>query len=145
MIETILILTSGQVVYGNRNWNTTARGVYPVYQTMQNWQIAEGSWFSDEAEQTGAHVAVLGQTVVQNLFSASTIDPIGQTIRINSQLFRVVSTVAQICRHTWTSVVRAALIQSGVPGVPATFQGVIGSGHVRESMQAGTSSLWTSS
>ncbi len=33
----------------------------------------------------------------------------------------VVSTVAQICRHTWTSVVRAALIQSSVPGVPATF------------------------
>lgn len=88
-----LILTSGQVVYGNQNWNTTARGVYPVYQTMQNWQIAEGSWFSDEAEQTGAPVAVLGQTVVQNLFSASTIDPIGQTIRINSQLFRVVGTL----------------------------------------------------
>ena len=50
-------------------------------------------------------------------------------------------TVAQICRHTWTSVVRAALIQSGVPSVPATFQGVIGSGHVRESMQAGTCSF----
>jgi ABC-type antimicrobial peptide transport system permease subunit len=88
-----LILTSGQVIYSNQNWSTTVRGVYPVYQTMQNWQIAEGSWFSDEAEQTGAPVAVLGQTVVQNLFSASAIDPIGQTIRINSQLFRVVGTL----------------------------------------------------
>jgi putative ABC transport system permease protein len=88
-----LILTSGQVIYSNQNWDTTVRGVYPVYQTMQNWQIAEGSWFSDEAEQTGAPVAVLGQTVVQNLFSASAIDPIGQTIRINSQLFRVVGTL----------------------------------------------------
>jgi ABC-type antimicrobial peptide transport system permease subunit len=88
-----LILTSGQVIYGNQNWSTTVRGVYPVYQTMQNWQIAEGSWFSDEAEQTGAPVAVLGQTVVQNLFSASATDPIGQTIRINSQLFRVVGTL----------------------------------------------------
>ena len=88
-----LILTSGQVIYSNQNWDTTVRGVYPVYQTMQNWQIAEGSWFSDEAEQTGAPVAVLGQTVVQNLFSSSVIDPIGQTIRINSQLFRVVGTL----------------------------------------------------
>ena len=88
-----LVLTSGQVIYSNQNWDTTVRGVYPVYQTMQDWQIAEGSWFSDEAEQTGAPVAVLGQTVVQNLFSASAIDPIGQTIRINSQLFRVVGTL----------------------------------------------------
>ncbi len=57
----------------------------------------------------------------------------------------VVSTIAQIYRQTWTSVVRAALIQSSAPSVPATFQGVIGSGHVRESMQAGTYSLWTNS
>ena len=47
----------------------------------------------------------------------------------------MVSTVAQICKQSWTSVVRAALIQSNVPSVPATFQGVIGPGHVRESMQ----------
>jgi D-alanyl-D-alanine carboxypeptidase (penicillin-binding protein 5/6) len=52
----------------------------------------------------------------------------------------VVSTVAQICKQSWTSVVRAALIQSSAHSVPATFQGVIGPGHVRESMQAGARS-----
>ena len=40
----------------------------------------------------------------------------------------MVSTVAQICRQSRTSVVRAALIRSGVPSVPATFQGVSGRG-----------------
>jgi putative ABC transport system permease protein len=59
-----LLITSGQVIYGGQNWNTSIRGVYPTYQTIQNWQIAEGSWFGDDAEQTSAPVAVLGQTVV---------------------------------------------------------------------------------
>jgi len=88
-----LLSTAGQVIYGSQNWSTGIRGVYPSYQTIQNWQIAEGSWFNDEAEQTGAPVAVLGQTVVQNLFSATATDPINQTIRINNQLFRVVGTL----------------------------------------------------
>lgn len=88
-----LLTTSGQAIYGNQNWNTTIHGVYPNYQTIQNWQIAEGSWFSDEDEQTSAPVAVLGQTVMQSLFSTTSTDPIGQTVRINNQLFRVVGTL----------------------------------------------------
>src|SRR5260370_7850384 len=87
-----LLSTAGQVISGSQNWSTGIRGVYPSYQAIQNWQIAEGSWFNDEAEQTGAPVAVLGQTVVQNLFSATATDPINQTIRVN-QLFRVVGTL----------------------------------------------------
>jgi hypothetical protein len=39
--------------------------------------------------------------------------------------------------------VLAALIQSSLPSVPPEFQEAIGSGHVRESIQAGTYSLWT--
>jgi putative ABC transport system permease protein len=88
-----LLTTTGQVISGSQNWSTGIRGVYPSYQIIQNWQIAEGSWFNDEAEQTGAPVAVLGQTVVQNLFSATATDPINQTIRVNNQLFRVVGTL----------------------------------------------------
>ena len=88
-----LLTTSGQVIYGDQNWNTSIRGVYPDYQVIQSWQIAEGSWFSDEAEQTSAPDAVIGQTVVQNLFPAGSPDPIGQTIRINDQLFRIVGTL----------------------------------------------------
>ena len=80
---------NGQVIYNDQNWNTGIRGVYPAYQVIQNWQIASGTWFSDSDEQMALPVAVLGQTVVANLFPDST-DPIGQTIRINSALFRIV-------------------------------------------------------
>jgi macrolide transport system ATP-binding/permease protein len=90
---TPILSTSGQIVYGSQNWNTGIRGVYPNYQTIQSWQIAEGSWFSDVDEQTSAPVAVLGQTVVQNLFSSTGTDPIGETILINGQAFRVVGTL----------------------------------------------------
>ena len=90
---TPLLTTSGQVVYGSQNWNTTIRGVYPNYQTIQSWQIAEGSWFSDGDEQTSAPVAVLGQTVVQNFFSSTGTDPIGETILINNQAFHVIGTL----------------------------------------------------
>jgi putative ABC transport system permease protein len=85
-----IISVSEQVVYGDQNWNTRVSGVYPSYQLIQNWQIAEGAWFSDQDEQMGLPVAVLGQTVVQNLFPQGSVYPLGQTIRIGSALFRVV-------------------------------------------------------
>jgi macrolide transport system ATP-binding/permease protein len=83
---------SAQVIYGDQNWSTSVRGVYPSYQIIENWQIAEGHWFTDQDEQMASPVAVIGQTVAQNLFTEATppTDPIGQTIRIGSELFNVV-------------------------------------------------------
>ncbi|MBV9229908.1 MAG: ABC transporter permease [Chloroflexi bacterium] len=80
---------SEQVIYQDQNWSTSVRGVYPSYQTIQNWQIAEGAWFSDQDEQLRAPVAILGQTVIQNLFPAG-IDPVGQSIRIGNSDFHVI-------------------------------------------------------
>jgi len=81
--------TNGQVIYNDQNTNTSIRGVYPDYQSIQNWQIAEGSWFTDADEQMATPVAILGQTTVANLFPTG-IDPINQTIRINNSLFKIV-------------------------------------------------------
>jgi putative ABC transport system permease protein len=85
-----VLSASEQVIYGDQNWSTSVRGVYPDYQYIQNWQLAEGSWFNDQDEQMGSAVAVLGQTVVQNLFPDNQVDPVGQTIRIGGGLFRVI-------------------------------------------------------
>ena len=81
---------NAQILYGDQNWSTSVRGVYPEYQNIQNWQLAEGDWFSTEAEQMGMPQAVLGDTVVQNLFSNGITDPVGQNIQINSSVFQVV-------------------------------------------------------
>lgn len=85
-----IISTSAQVVYGNQNWDTQVQGVSTSYQTIQNWNVTQGMWFSDTDEVGAKPVAVIGQTVVDNLFATSGDDPIGKTIRIRDQLFKVV-------------------------------------------------------
>jgi putative ABC transport system permease protein len=85
-----VISVSAQVVYGNQNWNTRIQGVDTSYQTIQNWNISQGMWFSDNDEVGGKPVAILGQTVVDNLFGTSGVNPVGQTIRVRDQLFKVI-------------------------------------------------------
>jgi putative ABC transport system permease protein len=85
---------NGQVVFSNQNWSTSVQGVYPSYQQIGSWQMQEGSFFTQSDEQSGTNVVVLGQTVVDNLFTPLGIDPIGQQIRISNQTFTVVGTLA---------------------------------------------------
>jgi putative ABC transport system permease protein len=85
-----ILSTTAQIVYDAQNWNTRAMGVYPSYQSIGNWQLAQGSWFTAADESGSNPVAVLGQTTYQNLFAVSTAAPIGQTILINGQAFQVV-------------------------------------------------------
>lgn len=79
-----------QVVFQNQNWSTTIQGVYPNYQQIGSWQMQEGSFFASAQDST----VVLGQTVVDNLFTPLGIDPIGQQIRIGSVSFTVVGVLA---------------------------------------------------
>jgi putative ABC transport system permease protein len=80
--------SSAQVVFENDNWATNINGTEPQYFDIRNWSFAEGSSFTQDDVNTGANVAVVGETVRKNLFSAT--DPIGQTIRINKLPFKVV-------------------------------------------------------
>jgi len=79
---------AAQVVFGNDNWATNINGTEPQYFDIRNWSFVEGSSFTQDDVSTAANVAVVGETVRKNLFSA--IDPIGQTIRINNLPFKVV-------------------------------------------------------
>jgi len=76
------------VVYGNRSWNTTYRGVSPDYLQIKRWQVAEGVPFTDEQVQQSANVCLIGQTVRDQLFGPQ--KAVGQDIRIHNQLFQVV-------------------------------------------------------
>jgi putative ABC transport system permease protein len=87
---TPVITVNTQVIAAGQNWNTRVQGVTPDMQQIQNWEMAQGAWFS-AADNTGQlPVAVVGQTVVDNLFTAAGTQPLGQTIMIRSQPFRVV-------------------------------------------------------
>ena len=88
-VSPIVTITT-QVVYGNQNWNTRVQGVDISYQTIQSWDMAQGTWFSQFDQSSGSPVALIGQTVAHSLFDASGANPLGQTIRIRDQLFRVI-------------------------------------------------------
>ena len=81
---------SGQVVFQNQNWSTQTQGVYPNYQQIGSWQMQEGSFFSSNS----GMYAVIGQTVVSNLFTPLGVDPLGQQIRIGRVSFTVVGVLA---------------------------------------------------
>ena len=81
-----------QLVAGNLNWGTLAQGVAPEFQEIREWQIAEGRFLHEGDMESAAKVAVLGETVVRNLFGND--DPIDSVIRIRNIPFRVVGVLA---------------------------------------------------
>ena len=84
---------TGQVVAGNNNWSTVFYGVTPEHFEVRNWVIASGKGF-DAADLAGsAKVALLGETVIRNLFGDG--DPIGQVIRIRKVPFVVIGTLGR--------------------------------------------------
>lgn len=79
---------TAQVVFGNLNWSTLVYGVTPEYLKVREWEITTGRVFTDQEVKGAAKVALLGQTVVENLFPGGS--PIGQVIRITRVPFEVV-------------------------------------------------------
>lgn len=88
-----------QVVFGNQNWNTRIEGYNELYPDMRNWTIAQGSFFDDSQVKAAARVAVLGNTVWQELFAGS--DPVGQTIRVKNLSFQVIGTFKAKGYNSW--------------------------------------------
>jgi putative ABC transport system permease protein len=84
--------SSAQVVFENQNWFTRITGTEPQYFEIRDWPIVAGSTFSQDDVTQAANVAVIGETVRQNLFGAT--DPIGATIRIGNQPFQVTGVLA---------------------------------------------------
>lgn len=87
------IREQGQVVAGNNNWSTSVTGVSPEYLGIRNYQVSSGTFFSDREIKTRAKVAVLGQTVADELFPEQ--DPVGAQLRIRNVPFKVIGVLAE--------------------------------------------------
>lgn len=81
-----------QVVASGTNTNTSVDGVTSQYPAIRNISIDEGAFITDQDNQNRSRVAVLGPTVVTDLFGtdATASDAVGQIIRINNQEFTVI-------------------------------------------------------
>ncbi|MDD2773067.1 MAG: ABC transporter permease [Elusimicrobiales bacterium] len=79
---------NAQVVFGPNNTNTSILGATADYAAMRNAQPVYGRFFTAAEDERLEKVAVVGQTVVNNIFGAA--NPIGQTIKISHKNFRVI-------------------------------------------------------
>jgi len=77
-----------RVAFGNKNWSSSLTGSQPEYAEMHNAPAVQGRFFTHEEDLSRARVAVLGKTVVKELFEDR--NPIGETIRINKVAFTVI-------------------------------------------------------
>jgi len=77
-----------QATYANRNWSTSVLGTSTAYPRLRAAQPPVGRFFTDEENQRRARVAVIGMTVVRELFGDA--NPLGETIKINKVSFQVI-------------------------------------------------------
>lgn len=81
------VRTQMQIVFQDKNWNTTIYGCSTEFLTIRNWRVESGDFFTDQEERQCARVCVLGKTVAANIFPNE--DPVGRNIRIGNMPFRV--------------------------------------------------------
>jgi len=84
---------SSQLVYGSNNWNTQVYGTTPSYLDVRDWRVASGYAFTEAELRSASRVALVGQTVVQQLFGDE--DPVGKTLRIRNSPFVVIGVLAR--------------------------------------------------
>ena len=77
-----------QVKYGSLSTNTTVVGTTTHFQKVRNFHVAIGAFFSDEENLASRRAAVLGHSVVKNVFEGN--NPVGETIRIGKVTFEVI-------------------------------------------------------
>jgi len=84
--------TIGQVVYGDKNWQTSIHGTTLSYFGIRRFEIGKGENWTESDELLKTKVCVIGTTVALNLFGSS--DPVGQTIRIGRSPYRILGVLA---------------------------------------------------
>ncbi len=81
-----------QVVYGDANTNTQVYGVTPEYFTIRSLSVTDGGIFTSSDVAAVTNVAVIGPTVLSDLFgeTATAADAVGATIRIGALNFQII-------------------------------------------------------
>lgn len=79
--------------YGNVDVSTDINATGFKYPTVRKWDVASGTFFTEEDENTYATVAVLGTTVKKKMFGDE--DPLGKYIIVNNVLFQVIGVMAE--------------------------------------------------
>jgi putative ABC transport system permease protein len=88
-----------QARFRGANWGTSVEGVTPSYIEVRSWDVVEGAFFTEREIGDAAHVCVLGQTVVRELFGLA--KPVGETILLEGLACRVVGVLEEKGASAW--------------------------------------------
>jgi putative ABC transport system permease protein len=83
----------GQITAGENNWNAPIMGEGIDYLTIRQWDLAEGTMFTELDERSATKVCVLGKTTADKLFPDE--DAVGKTIRIKNVPLKVIGVLAR--------------------------------------------------
>ena len=97
----MLTTSSGQVIYGAKNTNSTIYGESPDYMIIKLWDVEDGQCFTEEDVRKNAKVCVVGKTVVQELFGDKNANCIGKVIRFKSIPFRIIGVLKGKGYNNW--------------------------------------------
>ena len=75
-------------IYQSNNWTTTVSGVSPSLQTINNLTMKDGRFITEKNVQNRERVAVVGSTIVKNLFGSE--NPVGKDIRVKNIPFKII-------------------------------------------------------
>lgn len=89
----------GQVTFGGKNWNTRVIGSEPVYAQMHASVPVIGRFFNEKEILLKARVAVIGLTIVRELFDNA--NPLGEYIKINKINFQVIGILPEKGATQW--------------------------------------------
>ncbi|MBI2890625.1 MAG: ABC transporter permease [Nitrospirae bacterium] len=93
------VMGRGQVVAGNKNWNTQILGAVPEYAGMRAASAVTGRFPTEDEVARRARVAVLGMTPLRELFGEA--NPLGEFIKINRVNFQVIGVLREKGASTW--------------------------------------------
>lgn len=73
--------------------NTVVLGTTEDFFAIRKFEIASGRFFTEDETKASLKVAIVGRTVIKNLFEG--MDPIGQNVRISNIPFEIVGVFAE--------------------------------------------------
>jgi len=88
-----------QLVAGDKNWSSQVQGAGVDYAQMKSAVPTSGRFFTEEELRSRQRVALVGATVVKNLFGDE--EPVGRDIRINRIIFRVIGVLPEKGATGW--------------------------------------------
>lgn len=85
---------SAQLINGNYNWSGTIMGGDTDLMSIRKFELETGANFTDDDIRKYAKVALIGRTIVEELFDDG-VDPIGKVIRVGTMPVKVVGTLKE--------------------------------------------------